>query len=61
LTGLNSAIIYVFSDEFVQYKGSDAALVGFWSLWSVTGGRRSVDRLLAADGGRNRPAAESDH
>lgn len=49
------------SDEFVQYEGADAALVCFRRLRSAAGGRGSVDRLLAADGGGDRAAAEPDH
>lgn len=49
------------SDEFIQYEGADTSLVGFWGLRSAVGGSRCVDRLLAADGGGNRPAAEPDH
>lgn len=49
------------SDEFIQYEGADTSLVGFWGLRFAVGGRRCVDRLLAADGGGNRPAAEPDH
>lgn len=55
-------IVFLFStDEFIQYEGSDAALVGFRGLRFAVGRRRRVDRLLAADGGGNRPAAEPDH
>lgn len=49
------------ADEFVQHASSDAALVGVRRLWFAVGGRRRVDRLLAADGGGDRPAAEPDH
>lgn len=49
------------TDEFVQHEGSDAALVCVRGLRSVAGWRRRVDRLLAVDGGGNRPAAEPDH
>lgn len=49
------------TDEFVQYKGSDATLVSFRSLQSAVGRCCRFDRLLAADGGGDRPAAEPDH
>lgn len=52
---------FVSTDEFVQYEGSDAALVGVRGLWFAVGWCRRVDRLLAADGGGDRPAAEPDH
>ena len=57
-------LIWVFllfsTDEFIQHKGSDAALIGFWGLRFTVGWCCSVYRLLAADGRGNRPAAEPD-
>lgn len=49
------------TDEFVQYKGSDATLVSFRGLRFAVSRCCRVDRLLAVDGGGNRSAAEPDH
>lgn len=49
------------TDEFVQHEGLDAALVRLRGLWAAAGGCGRVHRLLAADGGGHRPAAEPDH
>lgn len=49
------------TDELVQHPSLDSALLRFRRLRPAVGGRCRVDRLLAADGGGNRAAAESDH